>query len=33
MVEVIVTRKFQVTIPKEIRETLEINVGDRLMIK
>jgi len=33
MVEVVVTRKFQVTIPKEIREALEINVGDRLIVK
>ena len=33
MVEVIVTRKFQVTIPKEIREALGISVGDRLLVK
>jgi len=33
MVEVIVTRKFQVTIPKEVREALGINVGDRLLVK
>jgi len=33
MVEVVVTRKFQVTIPKEVREILEIEVGDRLLVK
>ncbi len=33
MIEVIVARKFQVTIPKEIREALGINVGDRLLVK
>jgi len=33
MVEVIVTRKFQITIPKEVREALGINVGDRLLVK
>jgi len=33
MVEVVVTRKFQVTIPKEVREALGICVGDRLAVK
>ncbi len=33
MVEVIVTRKFQVTIPKEVREVLGISIGDRLLVK
>jgi len=33
MVEVVVTRKFQATIPKKIREALGINVGDRLLVK
>ncbi|RLF22234.1 MAG: AbrB/MazE/SpoVT family DNA-binding domain-containing protein [Thermoprotei archaeon] len=33
MVEVVVTRKFQVTIPKEVREALGISVGDRLIVK
>lgn len=28
-----VTRKFQVTIPKEVREALGIRVGDRLLVK
>jgi AbrB family looped-hinge helix DNA binding protein len=28
-----VTRKFQVTIPKEVRETLGISVGDRLLVR
>jgi len=31
-VEVIVTRKYQVTIPKEVREALGIKVGDRLRV-
>lgn len=31
--EVLVTRKYQVTIPKEIREKLKIEVGDRLLIR
>ncbi len=31
--EVIVTRKFQVTIPKEIREALGISIGDRLLVR
>jgi len=31
--EVVVTRKFQVTIPKEIREVLGINVGDKLLVR
>jgi len=31
--EVVVTRKFQVTIPKEVREALGIRVGDRLLVK
>jgi len=31
--EVVVTRKFQVTIPKEVREALGINVGDRLLVR
>ncbi len=29
----VVTRKFQVTIPKEVREALGIRVGDRLLVK
>lgn len=29
----VVTRKFQVTIPKEVREALGIRVGDRLVVK
>lgn len=33
MSEVVVTRKFQVTIPKEIREALGIRVGDRLLVR
>ena len=33
MVEVVVTRKFQITIPKEVRETLGIKVGDRLRVE
>ncbi|MEM4971875.1 MAG: AbrB/MazE/SpoVT family DNA-binding domain-containing protein [Sulfolobales archaeon] len=33
MVKVIVTRRFQVTIPKEIREALGISVGDRLLVR
>lgn len=33
MIEVIVTRKFQVTIPKEVREKLKIDIGDRLLVK
>jgi len=33
VVEVVVTRKFQVTIPKEVREALGISVGDRLIVK
>ena len=32
MVETVVTRKFQITIPKVIREKLKIKVGDRLLI-
>ena len=31
--EVIVTSKFRVTIPKEVREALGIKVGDRLLVK
>jgi len=31
--EVVVTRKFQVTIPKEVREALGIKVGDRLLVR
>ena len=31
--EVVVTRKFQVTIPKEIREALGISIGDRLLVR
>jgi len=30
--EVVVTRKYQVTIPKEVREKLGIKVGDRLLV-
>lgn len=33
MTEVVVTRKFQVTIPKEVREALGIKVGDRLLVR
>ncbi len=33
MKEVVVTRKYQVTIPKEIREKLGIKVGDRLLVR
>ena len=33
MVVVIVTRKYQVTIPKEIHEALNIHIGDRLVVK
>lgn len=33
MVEVVVTRKYQVTIPKEVREALGISVGDRLIVR
>ena len=32
MIETVVTRKFQITIPKAIREKLKIKVGDRLLI-
>ena len=32
MHEVIVTRKYQITIPKAIREKFRIKVGDRLLI-
>ncbi|HDD64189.1 MAG TPA: AbrB/MazE/SpoVT family DNA-binding domain-containing protein [Thermoprotei archaeon] len=30
---VTVTRKFQITIPKRVREKLRINVGDKLLVK
>ena len=33
MEEVVVTRKYQVTIPKRIREKLGIKIGDRLLVK
>ena len=33
MEEVVVTRKYQVTIPKRIREELGIKIGDRLLVK
>lgn len=33
MPETVVTRKYQVTIPKEVREALGIRVGDRLVVK
>jgi len=33
LVEVVITRKFQVTIPKEVREALGISVGDRLLVR
>ena len=33
MVEVIVTRKYQVTIPRKVREALGISIGDRLVVK
>ena len=32
MEEVVVTRKYQVTIPKRVREKLGINIGDRLLV-
>jgi len=32
-VEVIVTSKFRITIPKKVREALGIKVGDRLLVK
>jgi len=32
-VEVVVTRKYQVTIPKEVREALGIRIGDRLIVR
>ncbi len=32
MQEVIVTRKYQITIPKEIRERLGIRIGDKLLM-
>ena len=31
--EVVFIRKFQVTIPKDVREALGINVGDRLLVR
>lgn len=33
MEEVVVTRKFQVTVPKEARETVGIKIGDRLLVE
>lgn len=33
MQEVTVTRKFQVTIPRAVRDKLGIKVGDRLLVK
>ncbi|QXJ35413.1 AbrB/MazE/SpoVT family DNA-binding domain-containing protein [Saccharolobus shibatae] len=33
MPETVVTRKYQITIPKEIREALGIKVGDRLIVR
>ena len=33
MEEVIVTRKYQITIPKGIREKLGIKIGDRLLVE
>lgn len=33
MEEVVVTRKYQITIPKDIRRKLEIEIGDRLTIR
>jgi len=32
VVEVVVTRKYQITIPKVIREKLKIRIGDRLLV-
>jgi AbrB family looped-hinge helix DNA binding protein len=31
--EVVVTRKYQITIPKETRERLGIELGDRLLVR
>jgi len=33
MIETKVTRKYQITIPKEIREKLGIKIGDRMLVK
>ncbi|MEM0495278.1 MAG: AbrB/MazE/SpoVT family DNA-binding domain-containing protein [Thermofilum sp.] len=33
MEEVVATRKYQVTIPKAVREKLDIKVGDRLSVR
>ncbi len=33
MPETVVTRKYQVTIPKEVREALGIKMGDKLIVK
>ncbi len=33
MQEVVVNRKYQITIPKSIRERLSIKAGDRLLIR
>ncbi|MEX0569294.1 MAG: AbrB/MazE/SpoVT family DNA-binding domain-containing protein [Candidatus Njordarchaeota archaeon] len=33
MQEVIVTRKYQITIPKSIREKLGIRIGDKLLVE
>lgn len=33
MDEVVVTRKYQITIPKDVRKKLEIEIGDKLIIK
>ncbi|MCG3109155.1 hypothetical protein L3N51_01445 [Metallosphaera sp. J1] len=33
MIEVKVTRNYQITIPQEIRTKLDINVGDKLILR
>ncbi len=32
MVKVTITRNFQITIPKEVREKLKLNLGDQVLI-
>jgi len=31
--EVVVTRKYQVTIPKKVREKIGVKIGDRLLVR